>query len=1130
MAGSVRGTTLERDIEQAIVALKKGAHLLKYGLKGKPRFCPFRLSSDEKTLIWYSGREELQLSLNSVTRIVPGQRTANFQRHPQPDKEYQSFSLIFGHEDQSLDLICKDKEQAELWFVGLKALVSGGGQSHRVRADRNDSPFSLDTSSPMGYLRGRLTLGSAFVSTDLMQQQDHLDTYRPYNYCAQSPNSSLDKQPSATITNSMDPKEKKQVNNSLGGSLHSVDLEVGSENFKDNVSEGFRVSLSSVISSSSQGSAQDDGEALGDVYIWGEGAGDGVLGGGMRVGATGGSHVDAFLPKHLESAVMLDVQTVACGSKHAALVNRQGEVFCWGEEAGGRLGHGINADVSQPRLVETLACSNAESIACGDNHTCAVTLTGDLYTWGNGSQSFGLLGHGNDVSHWVPRRVTLPEGIRVATVACGPWHTAFITSVGQLFTFGDGTFGVLGHGDKTSLSFPKEVESLKGLKTIKVACGVWHSAAVVEVIMGFSRGSTCASGKLFTWGDGDKGRLGHGGKNTKLLPTCVSSLVDYDFRQVACGHSLTVALTTSGQVYTMGSSIFGQLGDPLAKGQSPGLVEGKLWEAFVEEIACGAHHVAVLTSRTDVYTWGKGANGRLGHGDIQDRHTPTRVEALKDKQVKSIACGSSCTAAICLHKLFTGADQSMCSGCRMPFVFTRKRHNCYNCGHAFCHSCSNKKVLKAKLAPNPKKAYRVCDACYVKIKTTIESGALSRLGTAREGILVPHSETIEGRKDRSEVKSQRTQLLTSRLPLLQHSSNLDGIFSAKQSKKHESLRRVSPAPSDLVSWGHMGAHTEFNPSSALVKALCQPLSVVSSVSTKRLSTGSLQSPNLPRSTISGLTSKGFSCKDFTMNELTETNRALSEEICKLQDQVENLKQRYYIQEEKLQHAIKEMEVGKLIAGEEAAKCRAAKEVIKSLTLQLKEMVSKMPSRACSQIGDEAFPTPQLAALASPKSLTLSWYDGMSENGVDILDLQKSSSFVGNTQDMKSKSADSIHPMSSGPAHTPRPYPVHHTGFNTKQFGDRSRLATIASTPKETHVEREWVEQDDPGVYITFITLPDGTKDLKRVRFSRKKFSESHAEEWWAKNRTRVYEQYSILGPGSSSIRVYDTVPHDVKSP
>ncbi|THG14786.1 hypothetical protein TEA_027331 [Camellia sinensis var. sinensis] len=35
----------ERDVEQSIAALKRGAYLLKYGRRGKPKFCPFRLST-----------------------------------------------------------------------------------------------------------------------------------------------------------------------------------------------------------------------------------------------------------------------------------------------------------------------------------------------------------------------------------------------------------------------------------------------------------------------------------------------------------------------------------------------------------------------------------------------------------------------------------------------------------------------------------------------------------------------------------------------------------------------------------------------------------------------------------------------------------------------------------------------------------------------------------------------------------------------------------------------------------------------------------------------------------------------------------------------------------------------------
>lgn len=311
-----------------------------------------------------------------------------------------------------------------------------------------------------------------------------------------------------------------------------------------------------------------------------------------------------------------------------------------------------------------------------------------------------------------------------------------VTSAGQLFTFGDGSFGALGHGDHITSNIPREVDTLKGLRTTRVACGVWHTAAAVEAINELSDSGTSAnpsSGKLYTWGDGDKGRLGHGDNEPRLVPECVAALIEENICQVACGHDLTVALTTAGRVYTMGSTAYGQLGNATADGKLPTCVEGEIANSFVEEVACGSYHVAVLTSKTEVYTWGKGSNGQLGHGDNNHRNTPTIVDALKDKQVKNVACGSNFTVVICLHKWVSSADHSVCSGCHNPFGFRRKRHNCYNCGLVFCKACSSKKSLKASLAPNLNKPYRVCDDCFNKLKKAMESSSVSQNSRARTG-------------------------------------------------------------------------------------------------------------------------------------------------------------------------------------------------------------------------------------------------------------------------------------------------------------------------------------------------------------------------------------------------------------
>ncbi|KAL4385407.1 hypothetical protein GQ457_15G028620 [Hibiscus cannabinus] len=1082
---------VERDIEQAITALKKGACLLKYGRRGKPKFCPFRLSNDESVLIWFSGKEEKHLKLIHVSRIISGQRTPIFQRYPRPEKEYQSFSLIYN--DRSLDLICKDKDEAEVWFSGLKALISRSHQ-RKWRTESRSDGIPSEANSPRTYTRRSSPLHSPFGSNDSLQKDgDHLRFRSPYE---SPPKNGLGKAFSDVILYAVPPKGFFPPD-SASASVHSLSSG-GSDSvhghLKTMTMDTFRVSLSSAVSSSSHGSGHDDGDALGDVFIWGEGTGDGVLGGGLNKVDNCGIKMDSLLPKALESAVVLDVQNIACGGRHAALVTKQGEVFSWGEESGGRLGHGVDSDVLHPKLIDALSNTNIELVACGEYHTCAVTLSGDLYTWGDGTYNFGLLGHGNEVSHWVPKRVNGPlEGIHVSSISCGPWHTAVVTSAGQLFTFGDGTFGVLGHGDRNSVSLPREVESLKGLRTVRAACGVWHTAAVVEVMVGNSSSSNCSSGKLFTWGDGDKGRLGHGDKETKLVPTCVAALVEPNFCQVACGHSLTVALTTSGHVYTMGSPVYGQLGNPLADGKVPTRVEGKLSKCFVEEISCGAYHVAVLTSRTEVYTWGKGANGRLGHGNTDDKNSPTLVEALKDKQVKSIACGTNFTAAICLHKWVSGVDQSMCSGCRLPFNFKRKRHNCYNCGLVFCHACSSKKCLKASMAPNPNKPYRVCDNCFNRLKKAIETDASSQSSISRRGSINHGTNEFFDKDDKLDSRSHAQLARFSSMESLKQ-----GESRSKKNKKYEfNSSRVSPVPNGGSQRGAPNVSKSFNPvfgSSKKFFSASVPGSRIVSRATSPIS----RRPSPPRSTTPTPTLGGLTSPKVVVDDVKKTNDGLSEEVSRLRTQVENLTRKAQLQEVELERTTKQLKEAIAIAEEETAKCKAAKEVIKSLTAQLKDMAERLPVGAAWNIKSPSFTS---FGSSSPSndvsSVSFERLNGQVLRG-------EPDSNVSSSQSLSNGSSTA---SNYGSGHNKQGHiePAAKSGGRTKECESRN--------------ENEWVEQDEPGVYITLTALPGGAKDLKRVRFSRKRFSEKQAEQWWAENRARVYEQYNVRTIDKSSVGV-----------
>ncbi|KAJ4722725.1 Regulator of chromosome condensation (RCC1) family with FYVE zinc finger domain [Melia azedarach] len=1030
MADPVSYGNSERDIEQALIALKKGTQLVKYSRKGKPKFRAFRLSPDETTLIWLSHGDERYLKLSTVTRIIPGQRTAVFKRYLRPEKDYLSFSLLYNNGERSLDLICKDKAETEVWFAGLKALISRHS-NRRTKSEIPDNgrPFgaTLDFSNSIG--RGRLSVDSRdsftnFTSSDVAAEHSNM-----------------------------------QLRTSAG--------------------DGFRISVSSTPSCSSGGSGPDDIESLGDVYVWGEVWSDGASPEGP-LGSLA-TKVDVLTPKPLESNVVLDVHQIACGVRHVALVTRQGEVFTWGEESGGRLGHGIERDFSRPRLVDFLAVNNVDFVACGEHHTCAVSTSGDLFTWGDGTHNAGLLGHGTDVSHWIPKRVSGPlEGLQVLSIACGTWHTALATSNGKLFTFGDGSFGALGHGNRESFTYPKEIQLLSGLKSIKVACGVWHTAAIVEV-MG-QGGSNISSRKLFTWGDGDKYRLGHGSKDTYLLPTCVSPLIDYNFYQLACGHNMTVALTTSGHVFTMGGTAYGQLGNPVSDGKIPCLVQDKLVGEFVEELSCGAYHVAVLTSRSEVFTWGRGANGRLGHGDVDDRKTPMLVEALKDRHVKNISCGSNFTSCICIHKWVSGADQSVCSGCRQAFGFTRKRHNCYNCGLVHCHACSSKKALKAALAPTPGKPHRVCDACYAKLKAA-EAGNASNIN--RKATVPRHSIDARERIDR-EIRSSRILL-----PPSTEAVKYLEIKSGKPGAKTDSpsIVRASQVPSltQLKDIAFPSSFSAFNhgwwPVTAPPPPPLPPPPTPQPAINSRPSSPYSRRPSPPRT--------GFS--RTVIERLKKSNEVLTQDIAKLQNQIRSLKNKCDAQNTEMSKLQKNAEDAALLVAGESSKLRATNEVVKSIAEQLKEMVEKLP--------------PEFQDNETFKAICAQAEACLRTNATS-----ESSSYL-------NAILDSSHQVTAAESSNTHDHRTEHRLVRSNLHGnDRSSISNIRavvphhgsqndSRAPQVHGEKEGIEQFEPGVYITFIQRDD-EKIFKRVRFSKRRYEEPQAEEWWSKNRDRVFRKYN----------------------
>lgn len=63
----------------------------------------------------------------------------------------------------------------------------------------------------------------------------------------------------------------------------------------------------------------------------------------------------------------------------------------------------LTRNCDKPRLIEALKTKRIRDIACGSSHSAAITSSGELYSWGLGE--YGRLGHGDNTTQLRPKMV-----------------------------------------------------------------------------------------------------------------------------------------------------------------------------------------------------------------------------------------------------------------------------------------------------------------------------------------------------------------------------------------------------------------------------------------------------------------------------------------------------------------------------------------------------------------------------------------------------------------------------------------------------------------------------------------------------------------------------------------------------
>eukprot|EP00092_Neocalanus_flemingeri_P012381 GFUD01013349.1.p1 GENE.GFUD01013349.1~~GFUD01013349.1.p1 ORF type:complete len:457 (-),score=135.52 GFUD01013349.1:130-1500(-) len=281
-----------------------------------------------------------------------------------------------------------------------------------------------------------------------------------------------------------------------------------------------------------------------------------------QVGRKGGDLVKSantqWSPVRLEALKDINIVSVNKGSSSAfcMAIADDGHVYAWGRNEAGQLGLGDSKDRFVPTLVTDITGYDVVEVATGKSHCLFLTSCGKVLAAGSNEQ--GQCGQGRKTGSLETPKLVVHDGADITSVACGADFSVLLDTEGKVWTFGHPENGTLGHNDdgkfmqkankvefrceysplqvkvwlekdtKAKEVTPHPVPNIK-----KISCGPNHTVAVDE------------NKKVYSWGFGGYGRLGHSETADELVPRLIKYLdgKNRGLRDVFCGASFNLGLS-----------------------------------------------------------------------------------------------------------------------------------------------------------------------------------------------------------------------------------------------------------------------------------------------------------------------------------------------------------------------------------------------------------------------------------------------------------------------------------------------------------------------------------------------------------------------------------------------------------
>lgn len=171
---------------------------------------------------------------------------------------------------------------------------------------------------------------------------------------------------------------------------------------------------------------------------------------------------------------------IAAADATACGIASGNKLFCWGNNDKGQMGVGTLSSASSPTAAAPT--EYFERIFAGPSSFCATAYGGQLKCWG--SNTTGIVGIGTSGTTPVTKPTAIGANIAVTTAAIGNTAACAIRDTGNLYCWGNATYGqLLGNGSSTS--------------PLPVTNALWTAVAAA----GDSFCAIRVDGRLFCWGN-----------------------------------------------------------------------------------------------------------------------------------------------------------------------------------------------------------------------------------------------------------------------------------------------------------------------------------------------------------------------------------------------------------------------------------------------------------------------------------------------------------------------------------------------------------------------------------------------------------------------------------------------------